>query len=68
MRNPFSEMAAALDLLNATRPPELGRWVITSLGGGLYRLDVEGGAHEGRPVIARPLRMARTLRALCVTV
>lgn len=66
MRNPFSDMAAALDELNATHPPRVGRWRLVSLGGGLYRLD--GGDIDGREIIARPVRMARTLRTLCATV
>lgn len=66
MRNPFDDMAAALDELNAKHPPRVGRWCIASLGGGLYRLD--GGDTDGREIVARPARMARTLRTLCATV
>lgn len=66
MRDPFSDIAAALVELEAVKPPAGGgSYEVENMGGGLYRLGVRiGDTFTPSSVIARPIRMARTLRAL----
>lgn len=66
MRDPFDMMAEALAELRASLPPLSGGvWEVESLGAGLYRLTVRNGdAVTPTNIVARPRRMALTLRAM----
>lgn len=65
MPNPFDAMRAALIELQKVKPPTSGAYVLDDLGAGLYRLGVrDGDTVTPSVVVARPARMARTLRAM----
>jgi len=69
MPNPFDVMREALAELQRVAPPVGGGvYEVENLGAGLYRLAVRRGVElEALPVVARPARMARTLRTLAAT-